>query len=229
MRRVCVPTVPAKDEVIDISGKESHHLTNVLRCQVTDTISLFDGDGNSNHCRILEIGKGLVRVQGLADIENSSHAIPRVLCIAQTKPKALDMAIRSSTEVGITHLFVFCASRSVNRSERIERWIRIATAAAKQCGRSDIPTIQWYSSMRQMLDMLPTSINQRFIAQPNATQLRCEVSPSAILVGPEGGFTDAEIELAMGVEFNPVGLADWTLRADTAAILAAGYICSRRN
>ena len=226
MRHVCVPIVPRKDERIHITGPESHHLTNVLRCRVGEVLRLFDGRGHSNMGEIVEIDKGRVSVIGVDNIQSDLASTQRHLCMAQTKQKALDLAIRACTEVGVTHLNIFCAERSVNRAQRLDRWTRIATAAAKQCGRSEIPTLGWFASLRELMDALEPQVTQRFIASQSGEFMERDSSPAAILIGPEGGFTDTELSTAQQAGFKPVGLAHWTLRADTAAILAAAFICS---
>jgi 16S rRNA (uracil1498-N3)-methyltransferase len=140
------------------------------------------------------------------------------------KPKALDLAIRTITEIGLTHLVVFVAERSNARNCRLDRWQRLLTAAAKQCGRSEWPTIQWCESPQEALASLPATVQTHFIATPSTPSAPAPTGPSSIWVGPEGGFTEAETQWALQSQFVPVGLGHWTLRADTAATLAAAHI-----
>jgi 16S rRNA (uracil1498-N3)-methyltransferase len=149
-----------------------------------------------------------------------------MLCLAQVKTNALDVSVRMATEVGITHIAVFVSERSIARADKVNRWGRIAMAAAKQCGRNDIPDIQWFKNMQDMGKMVSETVAHRFIALPGAPSSKIPTdSHTSILVGPEGGFTPKEVTWALENGFQSVGLSQWTLRADTAASLAAAFIC----
>jgi len=207
-----------------LDGSEGHHLTQVLRCREGDTIELFDGNGSSSICLVVSVlpGRAEVKASRALTVDQAEH--PSVLCLAQIKPKAMDIAIRMATEVGITHLVIFPAQRSNARGERLERWQRVATAAAKQCGRSDLPKIAWSKSLHDVVNALPAEIETLLIAVPGAERQQTPHQSAAILVGPEGGWNEDEIRWALANGFSPVSLGHWTLKAETAATLAAAHV-----
>jgi 16S rRNA (uracil1498-N3)-methyltransferase len=227
MRRFCVETLPCDTQLYLLDGTEGHHLVHVLRCKVGDKIELFDGQGTSVECEVITLAASTAGLQPLHAPKKQKATPVRMLCIAQVKTNALDVSIRMATEVGITHIVVFVAGRSIARAEKISRWSRIATAAAKQCGRNDVPKIQWFRSIKEAEAMMSTIVERRLIALPGSPPYKANSSTScSIIVGPEGGFTPEEVNWALQNGFHSVGLSPWTLRADTAATLAAACIGS---
>ncbi|TVQ91687.1 MAG: 16S rRNA (uracil(1498)-N(3))-methyltransferase [Deltaproteobacteria bacterium] len=225
-RRARVVSLPDAGEVA-LSTEASHHLLHVLRLSVQAEVVLFDGRGNQALGRIVAIDQGratirLVEVPSAARPERDAH-----LLLAQIKPKGLDLALRMGVEVGLTHVHVFAATRSQGRPPRPDRWTKILEAAATQCGRADLPQVTFSSDLRTALDLLPDGITL-FLALPGADRPEPPTLVSAAIVGPEGGLTQAEIHLSIDQGAHPLGLGAWTLRAETAAALAAGFVCPPR-
>ena len=219
-RRVKVDELPA-DGTLALDPAAHHHLVRVLRLPDGATVIAFDGQGNQQPCQLQRTSDAQATLHGTGPIERAAPATPAHLALALLKPKALDIALRMAVEAGITHLHIFDASRSQRRPARPDRWSRILQAAATQCGRADLPALSVHASLDAALGALPRPL---YIGVPGASQSPAPDGPAAIVVGPEGGFTAAEFDEAVAAGAQPVGLGRWVLRAETAAILASGFI-----
>jgi len=140
-----------------------------------------------------------------------------------------DWVIQKATELGVTHLIPVQAERCA-RSDisniRMERWQKIALEASEQCGRSDVPTISQPAELDSTLTALADKNVVMYIAQQDGdTQLQLHVDESlAVLIGPEGGWSDAEKQLFSARDVRTLHLSQFTLRAETAAIIASSRL-----
>lgn len=219
-RRVKVDRLPA-DGALVLEPAAHHHLVRVLRLQTGASVLAFDGQGNEQICQLHRSPDGEATLQGMGPIDRAAPAKPAHLALALLKPKALDIALRMAVEAGITHLHIFDAARSQRRPARPDRWRRILAAAATQSGRADLPPLLVHASLDAVLTALPRPL---FIGVPGASPSPAPDGVAAILVGPEGGFATAEVDQAVAAGAQPIGLGRWVLRAETAAILASGFI-----
>lgn len=232
------PDKLTKDRAI-LNPAACHHLKNVLRLKPGSEVVVFDGAGRE--CLgVLETFQGdnaIVRILGDTDrATESSLELTVVLCLA--KGKKTDLCIEKSVELGVDHICVVSSKRSVGRVSddsaisRVERWRRVAVAAAEQARRTEIPVVERVQSFEDFMsqgkpeDTLgllftvgaepdpPATLRQRY---PNTHKV-------VAVIGPEGGFTPEEIEIAEKHGYQSVGLGPRVLRAETAAIVAVA-IC----
>lgn len=230
MRRFRVDNVPDDSDVIELNVEQSHHVTRVLRLKLNATLEAFDGQGGVAKCRIVNDNAHGIELQILERCKVDAVVHRTIVCLAQTKPKALDVALRMVSEIGVTDIYIFPSNYSVTQRPRVERWRRIVSESAKQCGRNHIANVVWSDDFQALLDKLPASIVSRWIASPNVESMedtKAHPGSGAILVGPEGGFTDDEEKRAQAAGFQPVRLGPHILRADTAAAIAAAFVVSR--
>lgn len=219
MRRFQVPYIPANNERLELDDQGSHHLLTVLRVSRGSEIRIFDGEGNHAVAELTDvISKRAVLLvkQQLQSLPTSS---PVHLLIGLPKGPAMDLAIRMATEAGVREIHPMLCERSVARGDRDTRWRTISQSACQQSGRTDIPVIHKLLPMKAALH-LPAEINDRRIALPNNSTGTSAVGPSAIAIGPEGGFTTGEVKIALSMGYEPVGLGPFILRTDTAAVVA---------
>lgn len=221
-RRVLVHPLPGP-EPARLPSAVSHHLLHVLRLRPGAALQLFDGEGREVAATLLDVedGHAIARVDGPIQRVGSLEAH---LLLALLKPKALDLALRMSVEAGITDLHLFQADRSQGRPPREDRWSRVTAAAAAQCGRADLPALRWHSTLDQALQALPDDL-ALFVALPGADARPSPTGRAGVIVGPEGGLTPAEVDRCLDRGAAPLSLGAWTLRADTAAALAAAFVC----
>jgi len=151
---------------------------------------------------------------------------------AQVKDKALESLVQKCTELGAAHLVLFAAEHSSlpkgrkEESARLERLGKIAWEACKQSGRQFPPAITWMEGLGAALGALEPG-GARLMLHPGGERLPDSVrgaEHAAVLVGPEGGLTNAEVARAVEAGFTPWGLGGYILRADTAAMAACAAV-----
>lgn len=221
-RRFRVSRLP--DGPMALEAGPAHHLVHVLRISEGARVTVFDGRGQELSVEVVSIDGVRVQVAPVGPIETAAPTRPAGLLLAQLKPKALDVAIRMAVEAGTTHIDIFPTQRSLKRPARLERWHRLAEAAARQCGRADLPDILASDSLSSALNGAITRDFRLFVALPGTPALPAPAKPAAVLIGPEGGLDEREIQLSLDASARPVGLGQWVLRADTAAAIASAWV-----
>lgn len=215
--------------VIEIAENDAHYLGNVLRLKKGDELIVFNGRGEERHATVTLLSR---RRSELAVIDRVEPlAEPRlgiVLIQALVKAEAMDTIIQKATELGVGAIHAVKTDFSVVKldeergARRIAHWNRIAQSACEQSGRHRPPAINTADSLAACLAALPPG-GLRLACQTGARQTPAvEPAPSLVylLVGPEGGFSDADLRLIDAGGFVRVGLGPRVLRADTAAISA---------
>jgi 16S rRNA (uracil1498-N3)-methyltransferase len=223
-----------------LEGTEHHHLSRVLRAKKGKKVWLVDERGNRYLAEVVTVGTD--RTQLLL-IERKAPEVGEIrmsLAQATLKSKKMDFLVQKATELGIAALIPVETERSIvkikNREAgKIERWRKIAREAAKQSRRSLLPNIHPPRPFSALLSESKDS--RRFIlTEDRGTYLR-EIlidplgnrslghAPSVLLlVGPEGGWSAAEVKAADGHGFESVSLGRRVLRAETAALAALALI-----
>ena len=221
-----------------LPADEAHHLARVLRLTVGGEIAVFDGRGCEFQARVAAIDGDRVRVVLLRRLE--AGAVPRVaLTLVQSilKGEAMDDVVRDCTMVGVDCIQPLISARTTVKLSLLpraaERWARIALASAKQSGRSRLPRILpavplegWTPGPGQAFVLLEPSAGVEHMT--TVRELAHHPAPPAavLLVGPEGGWTEAERDRIVAAGCRPLTLGPLTLRADavplaaTAALLA---------
>jgi len=232
MKRLFVKPDQILNGVARLDRDQRHRLVKVLRMKNGDRVVLFDG--NDRH--LAEVSKNDAGKIELVVTKKLKPEVPRVLdiCLAQALIKAprMDMVVEKATELGVSRIVPVVTERSVpkgNMTGRIGRWNRIAQSASAQCGRVDVPEIGAIRSfdeailidadLKTMLweDELEAGA-EKIIADGDGDKKKRAINSIALLTGPEGGFTDEEVEKAVDGRWITWGLGALTLRAETASI-----------
>jgi 16S rRNA (uracil1498-N3)-methyltransferase len=196
-------------------------LLAVLRLARGSRVRLFDGSGREVEGLLSGVADGMALVEGVANAPVDGGFRPTrrlVLALALVRAPAFDTVLRMATELGVTEFWPLVTARSVPRPTGTERWQRVLAAAARQCGRADLPAILPAAGIDERLSgPLPES---RLVLVPGAPPAVPPPGDLVLLVGPEGGFTEDEVEKARSRDFVEAGLGPLTLRADTAAVAA---------
>jgi 16S rRNA (uracil1498-N3)-methyltransferase len=145
----------------------------------------------------------------------------------------MDLVVQKATELGVARILPFEAERSVVRleparaEERAGRWRRIASEAARQCGRADVPEVAAPAALDRALAALAPG-TRTFVFHPGGGTLEAP-APAAVaaVVGPEGGLTDAEVRACEEAGATRAALGPRVLRAETAAIVAVALLQAR--
>jgi 16S rRNA (uracil1498-N3)-methyltransferase len=213
---------PLQPGPVVLRGPEAHHLAAVCRARPGDLVFLFNGDGAEYPAKIAEVGKKQVVLE-ITGRETPARELGFGLEVAAPVPKGDRGAflIEKLTELGVTRFTPLRSERSVvhPRSERLERTV---IEASKQCGRNVLmeigPVTEWASYCRQA-DLRV----RKLIAHPGGKPIPQPTNEDiAVAVGPEGGFTADEIQIARDAGWLLVDLGPRVLRVETAAILMAG-------
>jgi 16S rRNA (uracil1498-N3)-methyltransferase len=221
-----------------LQGPEAHHLATVLRAQPGTAVCLFNGDGAEYPAAITEVAKRAVAVE-VGTPERPDRELPIQLEVAAPLPKGDrgDFLVEKLTELGVARFVPLRTRRSVVHP-RIDRLQRAVIEASKQCGRNVLmeiaPVSEWDGYCNS-----PVSDAVRLLAHPSAPGplpprgggLGWGAGPGPatgerrvlIAVGPEGGFTDEEVERARGAGWRVVSLGPRVLRVETAAVALAAY------
>ncbi len=213
----------------------SHHAKKVLRLKTGDAVELFDDAGNVGQGEITnDASDGLI-----VRIDTQAHGKPAVgfepspVHIASAVPKSsrADWMVEKLSELGVARFTPLATERAVVLPEgvgKIGRWQRIAEEAARQSGRVGVMAIDPLTRLDKMLAGEPGFFGSTASpAVPLAGAIAAAVSPVTILIGPEGGWSDAEIARLLAAEWRAVTLGPTVLRIETAAIAAAVIAMSR--
>lgn len=228
--RIYTDTPLAVSTTLVLSKQASHHVLRVLRCRENDPLTLFNGRGGSYAGRIVSASKSLVEVEILDfESEPAEPALLITLGLGISRSLHMDYAVQKSVELGVHALAPLFMQRGnvkldhKRAKSRMEHWQKIIIHACEQSGRNTLPTLCAPLDLHEWVSGNPDAA--RFIFVPSAQQPLAGVAginsrEVSILVGPEGGFTDAEQETAEKHGYVPVNLGPRTLRTETASVAA---------
>ncbi|WP_319523709.1 16S rRNA (uracil(1498)-N(3))-methyltransferase [uncultured Desulfosarcina sp.] len=233
LRRFFIPPEIVDTACPEITGSEAGHICRVLRLSAGDEVELFDGTGSGYRAQIVSANPDQVRLSIVETYTLTTESPVRVtLALGFLKENKMDDLIRPLTELGIHCLQPFYAARSVSRpkakglEKRLDRWQKKALEAVKQCRRARIPTIEPADSLTDVLKASDSFDLKIFFweGEPLAVKLPEQALPypRSILavVGPEGGFSEDEVQMAREHGFLICGMGPRILRAQTAAVAA---------
>lgn len=238
MRRFFVEPSLLQGESGVISGELCRHLSTVLRLKAGDVIRLADGAGREAVATITTVAREGIHValQPLA-IEATGAGAPQIT-VYQGLPKGekLELILQKCTELGAARIVPFMADRSITRLEgeklekRIARWQKIALEAARQCGRGTVPVIEFRPDLRGVVEDDGSDLRLLLWEDARDRGLRTvlETVPRpgtiAVIIGPEGGLTEAEAAMAMAAGYLPVTLGKRILRTETAGLAVVSVL-----
>jgi 16S rRNA (uracil1498-N3)-methyltransferase len=247
MTRKCffLPEGAPDNGTFDLPAQLSRQLESVLRARVGQSLELLDGQGAAWQCRITEIRKGTVSVDLIGKMDRSGCESPLgiTLGLAIARSDTMDLVIRQATELGVFRLAVFRALRSQyglslkQAEKKKERWSRIAGEAVCLSGRARSPEIEIYEDLDSFLTAFEVehwaakdSLKLFALEGPARNGIRdlrrgsgADIHRILSVLGPEGGWDDAETSALIGAGFTPVTLGPRTLRLETAAV---ALVCS---
>jgi 16S rRNA (uracil1498-N3)-methyltransferase len=219
-----------------LAPEAAQHVAKALRLKAGDSLVVFDGRGGEYDAAIQRIDRGRVDVKVGAWREASTEARLEV-GLVQGLPEAadkMDWIVQKATELGIAWIQPLTCERSVVRlsGERAERrqahWRRVAIAACEQSGRTLVPDVR--PTLPFMNWMAAAPAPTRWLLDPQGTPVAARQAPQGafeLLVGPEGGLSERERDLALSRGCEPVALGPRVLRTETAALAALAAIHAR--
>ena len=214
--------VETGDPIVPLERSEQHYLRRVLRCRVGDTIDVVDGCGSLWQAQL--ISADALRVSVPAD-QIEPVRVPRLGLGLSLIRRGFEDALRMACELGVDEIQPLRADRSTPQAEhRPERWATILQEAVEQCERLWLPTLkpacklaQWPNSS----DPVAVGVTRRADTPALRDWLNQTTNCNGmvwLLVGPEGGWSNAEEQLSITREWQPVHLGSSILRSSTAAV-----------
>ncbi len=209
----------------------SHHALRVLRLPAGTPLVLFNGRGGEYPAHLAGVGKrATAQVEAFDAIERESP-LAVTLVQAWVGSDKLDWIVEKAVELGVARVVLMPTTRSVVRldaqrcAKRLAHLRQLAVSACAQCGRNRVPTVAAAVNMAQALEELE---GERFVMRPDATSVLGSSSlaarAAAVMVGPEGGFDDAEVRLAEQLGCRSVRLGPRVLRTETAGLAALAVL-----
>jgi 16S rRNA (uracil1498-N3)-methyltransferase len=215
-------------QILQLDDQASHHLARVLRVNVGDSVVVFNGQGGEYNAIIERIDKKSVTVQ-LLEFSAREAESPLEICLAQgiSRGEKMDYTIQKAVELGVTQIMPLFTERctvklDLPRSEkRLAHWQSIAMSACEQSGRNRIPHIL----APQSLNTWTPKADYCFVLSPlaaNKLKAYSVTNPTKVilLIGPEGGLSEREINGVIEQGFLPLSLGPRILRTETAAVAA---------
>jgi 16S rRNA (uracil1498-N3)-methyltransferase len=223
--RLFVPGPLAEGAAVAIEGTQAHYLAKVMRVAAGDTVVLCDDVTGEWTARVGELGKRHLTLI----VETRTRAREQVpdltLCAALLKKDRFDLVLEKAAELGVCRIQPVLTRRCVADRLNPERGRAIVTEAAEQCARTALPELAGPVKLDALLDAWPTNRALFFADETGgasaAAAFAAHSGPAALLIGPEGGFDDAERAIVRALpQARPISLGPRILRGETAAIAA---------
>jgi 16S rRNA (uracil1498-N3)-methyltransferase len=222
---------PPRDGRIRLEGEESRHLSRVRRLGPGDVVEVFDGDGFATRAEVTEAGKGWVELVAVGDpLQDREAACLLTLATAVPKGERFDWLVEKATELGVDRLVPIVTDRSVvdPRGAKLDRLRRVIVEASKQCGRNRLMTLDrplpWPLWLAEASTIAPRLIAHPGGVSPPSWPKAQHGRRTALAVGPEGGFTEAEVEAARSAGWHVISLGPTLLRIETAGLTGCAAI-----
>jgi 16S rRNA (uracil1498-N3)-methyltransferase len=232
MHRFYIPPTDWNPDALLLRDAEAHHARDVLRAKPGEKVVVFNGRGREITAEIDSLGKNEIALRKLH--ESTSAPLRCRITLAQAIPKGknMDLIVQKAVEIGATEIVPIISDRTIVRLDPAEaaqkqsKWQQIAIEAAKQCGQNWLPEVQTPRTLPQFFEGKPRFDLQLIGSlQSDALHLKQILSeqptrPASVLmlIGPEGDFTPAELNLARSQACRPITLGPIILRVETAAI-----------
>lgn len=214
-------------ETVSLNPSAAQHVAKVLRMKSEEPITLFSGDNHEYQAIITKIEKKTVQVLVLSK-DFISRESPAIIHLAQSisKGERMELVIQKAVELGVASITPIFSERTVVKLDETRlkkkqaQWQAIAIAACEQCGRNQLPQINPATSYQKFIQQNLSSL--KIILSPKSELSIKDLQPQnqdfVILIGPEGGFSEQEVEKAIEQAYLAVGLGPRILRTETAAI-----------
>ncbi|OGW27972.1 MAG: hypothetical protein A2X59_13365 [Nitrospirae bacterium GWC2_42_7] len=233
MPRIFLPYSELQNKIITISGEKAKYISSVLRCVSGDLINITDDQGNSYYAVIITSTKKEIKAEITGkQIIDTESPIYITLLQGLLKGEKMDFVIQKSIELGVNRIIPVITERSqIRETKKLLRWKKIAEEASRQSGRSIIPEIV------QTLKFEDIFTGSNYVSRTgiifweqgngNLSEILNRLGTAdklSLFTGPEGGFSEKEVEIASENGFVVASLGKRILRAETAAIAAVSII-----
>ncbi len=234
--RIYLPTNLLTGSEVTLDARALGHLVRVLRLRTGDSVVLFNGDGNDYTAELVEVRKdyALCRVHTVHDC-NTESPLPIELAQGISRGERMDYTIQKAVEMGVQRIIPLNTERSQvklsgeREEKRLQHWQGIILHACEQSGRSRIPELLPVQRLDQWLNNRAQVTHALFLdpeGNVSIGSLHAPIGSLSLLVGPEGGLSSHERELATLAGYQRLRLGPRVLRTETAALTALAAIQS---
>ena len=235
LSRVYLDSPLALNAIISLPKEIAHYLSNVLRLRVDDELLVFNSQQGEYRASVIAVAKRAVDIEliekkrGVIDSAKSA-SLSIHLALGLSRGDRMDFAVQKSTELGVNEITPLYTEYGEVRlkPERVEKklqhWKKIAISACEQSGRLDIPVIHTPISLMEL--SLAESVNKWMLEPSGSDALPQSIAVNSVMlvVGPEGGFSENEIDWAQCNDFQIVALGSRILRTETAPVAALAIL-----
>lgn len=233
MHHFFVTPEQVRENQIYIEGSDVNHMKNVLRMKIGEELQVSDGENKKYRCKIEAFTEREVCVTILEELKSDTE-LPSKLYLFQGLPKSdkMEWIVQKAVELGVWEIIPVATKRAVVKldekkaAKKVERWNSISESGAKQSGRTVIPEVKQVMSYKEALAyakqldvvLIPYELEE---GMQETKQLIRSINPGqsvGIFIGPEGGFEQEEIGMAMESGATPVTLGKRILRTETAGL-----------
>ena len=233
--RVYSPQTMAIGDCIELEAGAARHLTSALRMNSGQLVTLFNGQGGEYTAELVEAkkGKAKVSIKSFDGVDRESN-LSIHLAIGISRGERMDLIVQKATELGVSEITpLFTEHCEVKLSgDRLEKkvghWQQVAISACEQSQRNTVPLVnkpkkleQWQASCDASLKLV---LHHR--TKSSLTDTPRPSAEVALLIGPEGGLSEREIEQAITLDFSPLALGPRVLRTETAPLAAIAILQS---
>lgn len=221
----------AANTSVTLESEPAHHLVRVLRARVGDTVVLFNGEGLDWQCQLTQADKRHVIVHIVQCVPSTPESpLHTHLGLSVSKGERFDWAVQKATELGVAEITPLLSERvdvklpGERLAKKLGHWQQVAIAACEQCGRGHIPRIYTPMALKDWVELVQADVklvlhHHQIAPLPSATP-----TCIALLVGPEGGLTEAEVEAACVQGFQRFRMGPRVLRTETAPLVALAIL-----
>lgn len=222
---------------IVIIGEDANHIKNVLRCRIGDMLVLSDGKGTDFEVRIDSLGQGQI-ITKIENISKNKTEPPLDIVLFQGIPKGdkMDFVIQKGVELGINRIVPVITERTIlrfssekDKAKKTLRWQKIAHEAAKQCNRGIIPKVDIPMNFKDIIDLfddldftlIPYEKEECLTLGNSIRKMkagRVKIKAVGLIIGPEGGFSEEEVNVAVIHGASSIKLGPRILRTETAGL-----------
>ena len=235
--RIYVAADLAPNTTVVIEGGKHHHLRNVLRLKAADAVILFNGQGGEYGAEVQAITKQATQITTLT-YDPINRESPLHICLLQgiLKRDAMINALQRATELGVSKIIPIqtqhLSEKRVQLAGRWEAWQAVIEQSSEQCGRTQLPELAPLTRYTEAVSMAQNAdFDLRLLAHLGAPESRTPPATTpkriAVAIGPEGGFSDAEVTLAEANGFRAYTLGARILRAETAPAALLAHLQTR--
>ncbi len=233
MVRIPIDQEQIQDSKVVISGNDFKHIVKVLRLNEGDSIILFSPDSYEYNGVITDVeSKQLVVEIKSKKLVSTESPIDITLYQGLAKGSKMDLIVEKATELGVKKIVPVVTERSqIKDTKKVKRWKRIVTESSKQCRRTNPPEVAEITDFNDATESINDGVLQVILYEGYDVLLKDylrnysqETKAIAIFIGPEGGFSKNEIDLAVNNGFTALGLGPRILRTETASLVTLSIL-----